>query len=393
MITVCDKDNCSGCKLCSDICPTKAITIDESIKAYNAIIDEAKCIKCSLCRKLCSQNNAPGLTSPIDWYQGWSLNPDIRANSSSGGLAAEISKNFIKHGGEVLTCQFKDGKFSFGFFDNVEQVYTTAGSKYVKSNPVGVYKPLLDKLNAGKKVMMIALPCQIAAAKAYTKDHENFYTVDLICHGTPSPKVLEYYLKGKDINISEIDSIRFRQKANFGLSDGYKAIYKFGTDAYMYAFLNSISYTENCYFCKYAKPERISDLTLGDSWGSELSRDEQKKGISLILCQTSKGRDLLDMSHIELKQVDPEKAVAANEQLKRPSLKHKKREYLMDNIEKGKDFEKIMFRIDPKRTVKNIVKTIIGKNFHSGGVLLNSKVYSMIWQRLYTYNAALYVLI
>ena len=53
-------------------------------------------------------------------------------------------------------------------------------------------------------------------------------------------------------------------------------------------FLNSTSYTENCYECKYAKTERISDLTLGDSWGSRLTEDEIHKGVSLALCQTEK---------------------------------------------------------------------------------------------------------
>lgn len=38
-------------------------------------------------------------------------------------------------------------------------------------------------------------------------------------------------------------------------------------DKYTLAFLNSINYTENCYNCQYAKIERVSDLTIGDSWG------------------------------------------------------------------------------------------------------------------------------
>ncbi len=374
MITVCKKDNCAGCKLCSDICPVGAITIEDSIKAYNAVIDEAKCINCNLCHKLCPQNNPPKLIEPVEWYQGWSLNSEIRANSSSGGLAAEISKSFIEHGGEVLTCRFKDGYFGFEFFDGVKMLTSAAGSKYVKSDPEGVYKPLLDKLKAGKKVLMIALPCQVAAAKEYTKNHGNLYTVDLICHGTPSPKVLQYYLKGRELDIGKIADIRFRKKANFGLNDGYEQISKIGMDAYTYAFLKSMIYTENCYNCKYARLERVTDMTLGDSWGSELSQEEQKKGISLILCQTEKGRELLKMSDVELKQVDLSKAVAANGQLNNPSKKHKKREYLLDNIEKGKDFEKVMFKIDPKLPVKNIVKAIIGKKSHGGGYSLTIKV-------------------
>ena len=40
-----------------------------------------------------------------------------------------------------------------------------------------------------------------------------------------------------------------------------------------------IDYTENCYSCRYASQSRVSDISLGDSWGSELSEEEKKKGI------------------------------------------------------------------------------------------------------------------
>lgn len=53
------------------------------------------------------------------------------------------------------------------------------------------------------------------------------------------------------------------------------------TDNYLMTFLNSTTYTENCYQCQYAKIERPGDITLGDSWGSELEKSIQDKGISL----------------------------------------------------------------------------------------------------------------
>lgn len=42
-------------------------------------------------------------------------------------------------------------------------------------------------------------------------------------------------------------------------------------------FLGGLFYTENCYECKYAQLNRVSDITIGDSWGSELPTEEQKK--------------------------------------------------------------------------------------------------------------------
>ena len=358
MITVCEKNSCANCKLCSDICPTGAITIDDSIKACNAVIDEIKCINCNSCYKFCPQNNAPELKVPIEWHQGWSLNPNIRANSSSGGVAAEISKNFIEHGGEVLTCRFKAGKFGFEFFDDVKKLSAAAGSKYVKSDPAGVYKPLLEKLKAGKKILMIALPCQIAVAKAYTKNHESLYTVDLICHGTPSPKVLEIYLNQHGYNLGELSEISFRNKNNFRL----KPVIKSGMqDSYLMAFLEGMSFTENCYSCQYAKNVRVGDVTLGDSWGSNLPKEEINKGISLILCQTQKGKELLEQADLHQENIDEKSATRHNGQLIQPSSAHKNRDIFMEQLKEDKNFDKLVVRFLPIRVLRQSVKLLLIK--------------------------------
>ena len=80
-------------------------------------------------------------------------------------------------------------------------------------------------------------------------------------------------------------------------------------------FLNSTTYTENCYQCQYAKIERPGDITLGDSWGSELEKSIQDKGISLVLCQNEKGKELIDQADLTLVDVDLKKAIESNHQL------------------------------------------------------------------------------
>lgn len=66
-----------------------------------------------------------------------------------------------------------------------------AGSKYVKSNPEGSYKKIRKLLSEERTVLFIGLPFQCAALKKATEKSikGHLYTVDLICHGTPSPKV------------------------------------------------------------------------------------------------------------------------------------------------------------------------------------------------------------
>ena len=91
------------------------------------------------------------------------------------------------------------------------------GSKYVKSNPGGIYKKVLERLKDGEKILFVGLPCQVAAAKHYTKNHQNLYTIDLICHGTPSPKILEKFLDDYDVKLVDLERIRFRVKNSFRL--------------------------------------------------------------------------------------------------------------------------------------------------------------------------------
>ena len=64
------------------------------------------------------------------------------------------------------------------------------------------------------KVCFIGTPCQVYGLKSYLrKEYDNLVTVDLVCHGTPSPKLWKKYLdEQKDKYHSEIDDIVFRNK-------------------------------------------------------------------------------------------------------------------------------------------------------------------------------------
>ena len=361
MKTVCGKDQCAGCTACVDICTKQAIKIKDSLYAYNAVIDESRCIGCNACYSICQVNNSPVLTEPVDWKEGWAKDEYIREKSSSGGIAAELARSFVKNGGIVCSCAFQQGEFEFSFAENEEQIKKFAGSKYVKSNPHGIYKKIAQIVKNGQKVLFIGLPCQVAAAKRYIKNN-NLYTVDLICHGTPSPKILEAFLMEHGVSLKEINDINFRVKTRFGLEQNKERFtVPTITDNYLLTFLNSISYTENCYNCQYAKSVRIGDLTIGDSWGSELPKEILKKGVSLILCQNDKGKELLQQSRLNLLDVDFRRAIEFNHQLDHPSVKPVQRELFLKDIIKGRRFSSAVFKAYPKQYLKNVMKTLLYK--------------------------------
>lgn len=361
--TVCERNKCTGCMACKEICPRKAIEIKDDLSSYNAIINTDKCIKCNRCYGICQQNNPIMCKKPIEWYQGWAEDLEIRAKSSSGGLASAISSSFINNGGVVCSCCFRNGRFGFEFAETTDEIQKFVGSKYVKSNPENIYKGIKDKLKNNQKVLFIALPCQVAALKKIVgeKLEENLYTIDLICHGTPSPKLLNKFLNQYNYDLNSLQDIQFRFKVKFMVYGNHKGIITNGvSDKYSIGFLNSLTYTENCYSCQYAKISRVSDLTLGDSWGTELSLDEQKKGISLVLSMTNKGNELLKMSNLHLENVALNKAIANNHQLNHSSIMPKGRTAFFKKLPKRK-FNRLVFKQLPKQCLRQDVKQLLMK--------------------------------
>lgn len=364
METVCKINQCTGCMACIESCSKDAIQIKDSIDSYNAIIDKDLCIKCGLCHKTCPNNRPVSKRKPIEWYEGWACD-NIRASSSSGGVASAIMEHFIEQGGFVSSCLFENGHFCFDITNDKERARKFAGSKYVKSNPIGVYKKIRSLLYRNEKVLFLGLPCQVAGLKNYlnSKEHNNLYTIDLICHGSPSPQILSKFLEDNNIDINQIKDIRFRRKTAFKVStehsrDGYTDISPAGVqDMYTYAFLNALDYTENCYSCDYATLERTSDITLGDSWSSELVEEEKNKGISLILCQTEKGIQLVKVAGLVLHNVELEKAVEANHQLRHPSIMPAERKRFLCNISHG--FNRAFAMSVPKMYFKKRIKTML----------------------------------
>ena len=380
MNTVCQKDKCTGCGACMESCGKNAITIQDSIHAYNAVIEERKCINCNVCHNVCPQNHTLDFKEPILWKQGWVNDPVEREKSSSGGFGTAIIKGFINNGGVVWSCEFRDGKFGFSRAETVSESEKFRGSKYVKSSPHGIYKEIKKTLADGKKVLFLGLPCQSAGVQKFVgaKLSNNLYTVDLICHGTPSPELLkDFFRQDYGIRLTDLKDIKFRNKVNFGIHNEYIPLVKRGTrDRYLLAFLDSIDYTDNCYDCKYARKQRISDLTIGDSWGSELL-DEEEKGISLVLCQNEKGKELLEKAEIYLTDVDIDRAIEFNKQLQRPSSRTKKlKQFRKLYVQKG--FHKAINQIYWKYYLKQLIKKFLlrlGIRKIRGGVMNSYQIF------------------
>ena len=358
--TVCNIDQCAGCMACIDICPVAAITIQDSLKAYNAVIDNEKCIGCNACHRVCQSNNPATTIKPVLWKQGWA-EESIRSMSSSGGFGTAILKAFIGDSSYIAACCFKDGKFVFDITNNPDEVWHFTGSKYVKSNPIGIFKNVKKCLQNHNRVLFIGLPCQVSSMRNYIGEtlSTNLYTVDLICHGSPSPQLLEASMNEYGFNLKNVKNIAFRKNANFGLrTNSKKIVPERVQDRYLMAFLRGLCYTENCYNCQYAQINRVGDLTIGDSWGTDLE-EEMRNGVSLALCQTKKGEELLLNSGLELKEVDIQKAIENNNQLRSPSDLPPERMKFFEILSESGNFNESVAQVYKKDCIKQDVKQFL----------------------------------
>jgi len=360
-MSVCELNNCVGCYACANVCPKKCIDVKDMSIGTIANIDESACIKCNMCKKVCQAYNDVEYKQTKYAYEGWVSNDDVRKNAASGGVASQLIINFIKKGGYVASCIFKDGEFKFKLSNNMDDVSLFRGSKYVKSKPYYIYSEV-KKCLENNKVLFIGLPCQVAGLYLFLKEKNinNLYTIDLICHGSPTQNIFQnYYYEMNTRKLESYQTINFRKKHNFQVYCDDKALEFEGVqDPYIIAFLEGINYSENCYSCKYARIERISDITLGDSWAYDAK--DASKGVSLMLIQTEKGNELIEDESIIKKKTSIDVAIKTNHQLEHPTFKHPKRDYFFEKYERL-GFKKTIRKSLPKKYYKQQIKKIMIK--------------------------------
>lgn len=211
----------------------------------------------------------------IQSFAVYNRDSGIRKKSSSGGVFFEIARLCIEKRGVVFGAAFnKEWKVIHEHANELKEVDSFLGSKYVQSSIGGEYAEVKQKLNQGKICLFSGTPCQIAGLKSYLgKEYENLITVDFICHGVPSPGVWRKYVESQ--KGEKAKKISFRDKTEGWLRFSLRIDYEDGEiyrkslneDLYMQGFLKNIYLRPSCYECYFKGMDRKSDITLADYWG------------------------------------------------------------------------------------------------------------------------------
>lgn len=350
------KEYCCGCGACLGACNLGAITMqcDEYGFEY-PIIDESKCVGCGKCQSACGYNNPIHVSSPMSAHAVVSSSTNV-LDSASGGLFACVAKEILKVGevaGACLEATENGIEVHHIKIDNESDLHKLMGSKYVQSDTRGIFESIKQSLKEGKRVLFSGTPCQVSSLYSYLGgDNKNLYTMDLICHGVPSQKMFLDYLDLLSGKYGDIKDFCFRDKRH-GLTFVSKAMFnsngkdktkyiQYGESSYYSAFLNGDNYRDCCYSCKFASPNRVGDITIGDFWGIEKQHPElfgsggnlfdSEKGISSLLINTEKGKELIQEfgGNLITNESTFDKIAEENGQLLNPSVPKGNRDKLFE---------------------------------------------------------------
>ena len=313
MLKLINKKDCCGCFACYNICPKECISMLKDSEGFSyPQIDSKKCIECNLCEKVCPIiNRYVEGEDKLEGYYGYINDDNIRLGSSSGGIFSAIADYVIENKGIVIGASFDDNfAVKHSIIESKRDLWKLRGSKYVQSEINDIFKCVRDFLDDNRLVLFTGTPCQVAGLKKYLqKKYDNLYTVDILCHGVPSPKVWSKYINEKEKEYgSKIFKINFRNKDegwnNFSLKINFEngAIYKnnIKNDLYLKFFLNHLSLRPSCHSCKFKSLNRASDLTIGDAWGIDKidSSINSYNGVSLVIVHSEKGERLIKIRKI-----------------------------------------------------------------------------------------------
>lgn len=323
MIEITDKKQCCGCSACVQVCPTKSLSLVEDEMGFlYPSITKGTCVECGLCEKVCPVINKWETKAPIEIFACKNKNYEQRYKSSSGGVFVLLAEQIIKKNGVVFGAIFDtDWSVVHSYTENMGDLVSFQGSKYVQSRMENMFVLSKRLLEQGRPVLFSGTPCQISGLKHYlSNDYENLLTVEILCHGVPSPRIWRDYLdwiRRSEVNrssqkeVPSIDYISFRDKHdgwnNYSFFLRFSANYLQNSSAsqkigkvvrenhednlFMKGFLNNLYVRPICFHCPAKGNRSKADISLGDFWSVNkyCAKFNDDKGTSLVYINSDKG--------------------------------------------------------------------------------------------------------
>lgn len=378
MIQIVNKHDCCGCTACASACNLHAISMDMDEEGFfYPHVNLQLCTNCSLCERVC----------PIIRYDtivDKNINPTIfalyhrddstrQASSSGGVFAALVDYAFLRNGIAYGAVYDKGFVVKHKKAENKEEAMLFRGSKYVQSDMLNIYIEVKRYLDNGRYILFSGTPCQVEGLKCFLrKRYANLTTVDILCHGVPSPKVFSDYVsfirRNSDFELTKI----YMKDKTFGWKYPNLRLY-FGSHVSQFNTVlsnlwNKIYYGHlvtrpSCYTCRFTNYHRSGDITIGDFWGIEkvYPKIDMDKGISLIMLNNNKGLEVWNCIKEQFEYIPSNIKECVQPNLQHPVCEPVNRDaFWMDYQKFG--FDGIAYKywgVTKKELLKNRIKTLI----------------------------------
>ena len=171
-----EKDNCTGCTACENICPKKCISMIEDKYGFKyPEINEKECIDCNLCKKVCPIINKVQYSKNSYVYAIINKNDEVRKESSSGGFFSVVAEYVLDQKGIVFGAAYND-KYEVEHIgiESKNDIYMLRGAKYVQSNLENTFQFVKKELLKKRIVLFSGTGCQVSGLKKYLqKEYDN----------------------------------------------------------------------------------------------------------------------------------------------------------------------------------------------------------------------------
>ena len=342
------QDECTGCRACANACPKGCISFVKNKEGFlYPQVDYSKCIHCGKCIKACPVYNSVKLENNKKCL-AVKAGDKVRKTSSSGGVFYHLADEVLSRKGVVFGAAFDENMdLKHISITDRKDLYKLQGSKYLQSNTKNTFTEVKEYLNDNKIVLYVGTPCQIKGLNLFlNKKYDNLYTIDIICHGVPSPLVFSKYIsKLEDKYKSNVVKYNFRNKeegwkqynTKIEFEDGSIFKEKYDKNIYMKGFLRNLYLRKSCYNCSAKGFTSGSDITLGDFWGiqEELPEFDDDKGCSVVFINTKHGEDLFNQiqENFDVKRIN-DKVLKYNKSAIESSFENKNRTRFFNDLDK-----------------------------------------------------------
>lgn len=327
---LCKTGLCTGCSACANACPEQCIQMAADAEGFlRPKIDSSQCVVCGTCQNVCPVLHPKAHGNETVAYAAVHKDDAIRLESTSGGVFSLLCQWVLDHGGIVFGAAYADDfSVAHGCVEKASDLSKLRTAKYAQSAIGDSYRRAKTFLEQGRYVLFSGTPCQIGGLRTFLgKDYGRLLTVDLICHGVPSPAVWEHYIQYRgeqDAQGERPTSINLRSKESgwagysirFDYAGGQTYRMPNSQDPYLRCFVKDLCLRPSCYACSFKGIDRCSDFTLGDYWGvwSQLPELDDNQGTSIVLLHSEKAKRIWPelLSGMKAVQVDADQCFSEN---------------------------------------------------------------------------------